>query len=239
MYDITPLEEKWERYNKKRRKPFYLYSLLFIILGGISVFLFLNQAFILKEFKNSTVDKVSSKVSSPVLLDVALDTLALKKEKHKKNTVVIKKQKKPVQKNNNPMEASDVFIEVTDAKKVKKVKKASIISRKRSKKKIHIQVTEISNSSYKVVEERFADAPDTDDSLFLARGYYKRKNYRKAAYWALQTNKLDGGIEESWLIFARAKAKVGQKNEALRVLSEYVKKSHSSKATKLLNTLKK
>ena len=236
MYDIKPLEEKWERYNRKRRKPFYLYSLLFIALGGIGVFLFLNQALILKKFNDSTVAKAALKISSPVLLDVALDTLALKKVEHQDNTIVLERQKKPVQQNNNPMEASDVFIEVTDAEQVEE---ASSVSRKRSKKKIQIEVTEISHSSYKAVEERFADAPDSDDSLFLARGYYKRKNYRKAAYWALQTNKLDGGIEESWLIFARAKAKVGQKNEALRVLSEYVKKSHSSKATKLLNTLKK
>ena len=162
--------------------------------------------------------------------------MILKKEVYQNNTIALEKEKKPVQQNNNPMEASDVFIEVTDPAQVEV---SSSVSRKRSKKKIHIEVTEISSSSYKAVEERFADAPDSDDSLFLARGYYKRKNYRKAAYWALQTNKLDGGIEESWLIFARAKAKTGQKNEALRVLSEYVKKSNSSEAIKLLNTLKK
>ena len=236
MYDITPLEEKWERYNRKRRKPFYLYALLFIVLAGIAVFLFLNQVFILKKFNDSTANKVSSAVSSPVLLDVALDTLALKKENHQNNTIVLERQNKPVQQNNNPMEASDVFIEVTDPDQMEE---ASGVTRKRSTKKLQIEVTEISSSSYKAVEERFADAPDSDDSLFLARGYYKRKNYRKAAYWALQTNKIDGGIEESWLIFARAKAKTGHKNEALRVLSEYVKKSNSSEAIKLLNRLKK
>ena len=201
---FKPLEEKWERYNRKRRKPFYLYTLLFIVLGGISVFLFLNQAFILKKFNDNTADKTSLKVSSPVLLDIAFNTLALKKGNHQNNTMMFERQKKPVKQNNNPMEASDVFIEVTDAEQVEK---KSSLSRKRSKKKIQIEVTEISSSSYKAVEERFAYAPDSDDSLFLARGYYKRKNYRKAAYWALQTNKLDGGIEESWLIFARGKSK--------------------------------
>ena len=236
MYDIKLLEEKWERYNRKRRKPFYLYTLLFIILVGIGTFSFLNQELILKKFNDSTADKASSKVSSPVLLDVALDTLALKKEDIQNIVIMPEKQKKPVEQNNNPMDASDVFIEVTDSDQVEK---ASSVSRKRPRKKIQIEVTEISSSSYKAVEERFADAPDSDDSLFLARGYYKKKNYRKAAYWALQTNKLDGGIEESWLIFARSKAKTGQKNEAIRVLSEYVKKSDSLAARKLLNTLKK
>jgi len=236
MYDIKLLEEKWERYNRKRRKPFYLYTLLFIILVGIGTFFFLNQELILKKFNDSTADKASSKVSSPVLLDVALDTLALKKEDIQNTVIMPEKQKKPVEQNNNPMDASDVFIEVTDSDQVEK---SSSVSRKRPRKKIQIEVTEISSSSYKAVEERFADAPDSDDSLFLARGYYKKKNYRKAAYWALQTNKLDGGIEESWLIFARSKAKTGQKNEAIRVLSEYVKKSDSPAARKLLNTLKK
>ena len=236
MYDIKPLEEKWERYNRKRRKPFYLYTLLFIVLVGIGAFLFLNQALILEKFKESTSVKKSNAASSPVILDSALDTLALKNTDKNTHSIILQTQKKPVTENdNNPMEPGDVFIEVSDAGSVEETS----VSRKKPKKKLQIEVTEISYSSYKAIEERFAESPDSDDSLFLARGYYKKKNYSKAAYWALQTNKIDGGIEESWLIFARSKAKIGQKNEALRVLSEYVKKSNSAEAMKLLNTLKK
>ena len=237
MYDIKPLEKKWEQYNRKKRKPFYLYTLLFIILAAIGVFIFLNQTFILEKYKENTKDKDSSFISSPVILDVALDTLALKKIPQKSNSIIFETQKKPVKTNdNNPMEPSDVFIEVTDASNVSEEKS---VTRKKPKRKIKIEVTEIGYSAYKAVEERFSDAPNSDDSLFLARGYYGKKKYSKAAYWALQTNKIDGDIEESWLIFARSKAKIGQKNEALRVLSEYVKKSNSSKARKLLNALKR
>ena len=237
MYDIKPLEAQWERYNRKRKKPFYLYTLVLMFLVGIATLLFLNQAFILDKFKESTSDKDVATVSSPVVLDVALGTLALKKEGHNSNTILLETQKKPIIRNdNNPMEPGDVFIEVSDAGSIEE---ETTVIRKKPKKKIQIEVTEISYSSYKAIEERFSDSPDSDDSLFLARGYYKKKNYSKAAYWALQTNKLDGGIEESWLIFARSKAKIGQKNEALRVLSEYVKKSNSSEAKKLLNALKK
>ena len=167
----------------------------------------------------------------------ALDTLALKKIPQKSNAIIFETQKKPVKTNdNNPMEPSDVFIEVTDASNVTE---ENSVTRKKPKRKIKIEVTEIGYSAYKAVEERFSDAPNSDDSLFLARGYYAKKKYSKAAYWALQTNKIDGDIEESWLIFARSKAKIGKKNEALRVLSEYVKKSNSSKARKLLNALKR
>ena len=237
MYDIKLLEEKWEQYNRKKRKPFYLYTLLFIILAAIGVFIFLNQTFILEKYKENTKDKDSSVISSPAVLDVALDTLALKKIPQKSNPPILETQKKSLKTNdNNPMEPSDVFIEVTDASNVSE---ENYVSRKEPKKKLNIEVTEIGYSAYKAVEERFSDAPNSDDSLFLARGYYDKKKYSKAAYWALQTNKLDGGIEESWLIFARAKAKTGQKNEALRVLSEYVKKSNSSEARKLLNVLKR
>ena len=237
MYDIKLLEKKWEQYNRKKRKPFYLYTLLFIILAVIGVFIFLNQTFILEKYKENTKDKDSFVISSPVVLDVALDTLAVKKIPKKSNALILETQKKPLKTNdNNPMEPGDVFIEVTDGSSVSEEK---YVARKKPKRKIKIEVTEIGYSAYKAVEERFTDAPNSDDSLFLARGYYDKKKYSKAAYWALQTNKLDGDIEESWLIFARSKAKIGQKNEALRVLSEYVKKSNSSEARKLLNALKR
>jgi len=36
-----------------------------------------------------------------------------------------------------------------------------------------------------------------DDSLFLASNYYKKGAYKKAVYWALQTNKIDKNIEET------------------------------------------
>jgi hypothetical protein len=106
-------------------------------------------------------------------------------------------------------------------------------------KKLHFEITESSNiTAYKDVEERFYRSHDTDDSLFLAKSYYKKENYKKAEYWALQTNKENENIEESIFIFIKSKAKLGEKNEAISILNTYIKKSNSKKAQDVLDTIK-
>ena len=173
------------------------------------------------------------------LLDKPIDTLEVKKAR--KNSALTMNHVKPeilIPVDNNPMNQSDVFIEVTDAKKPIASAIKAVINEK-PRKKMHLEITEMSGErAYKDVKNRFSMAPDPDDSLFLARNYYKEGKYSKAAYWALQTNKLNGDIEESWLIFAKSKSKTGHKNEAIRVLSQYVAKSNSTEARKLLYKLK-
>jgi hypothetical protein len=61
----------------------------------------------------------------------------------------------------------------------------------------------------------------------------KVRKYKKAEYWALQTNRINEKIEDSWLIFATAKAKQGKKNEAMKVLRAYIDKTDSVRAKEL------
>ena len=233
MYDIKHLEEQWSRYNKKRRKPFYMWSILVFSIIGLSTFIFLNKEFILSEIetlsKIETIEKTVSEESlNTVFLDESIKILAQKSE------FINPKPIRKVISNNNPMDTSDVFI---DTKQVDN--RSDIEVDTKAKKKMHLEIIAMSGeSTYKDVKNRFSLAPDPDDSIFLARNYYKDGNYEEAAHWALQTNKLNGDIEESWLIFAKSKAKTGQKNEAIRVLTMYVKKSGSFKAEKLLQKLK-
>ena len=88
--------------------------------------------------------------------------------------------------------------------------------------------------AYEDVEKRFAQSHDIDDALFLANGYYKRGDYIKSAYWALETNKLDADVEESIFIFVESKIKSGQVNEGISILKKYMKQSNSEEAKKLL-----
>ena len=105
---------------------------------------------------------------------------------------------------------------------------------------MHLNIVETSSvSAYKDVAKRFKQTHDTDDSLFLARSYYRKGNYKKAEYWSLQTNKINRNIEESWLIFAKSKVKLGRKNEAIDILTKYIKKSNSAEGKSLLNKIKK
>ena len=188
---------------------------------------------------------VNKSKSSVILLDRALTRLEVEKEIIEKstdgrstnNTNVV------IEKNNSPMIDDPMRYEHPNAKKVsitvtEVVKKPVIVEKPR--KKMHLNIIETtSKSAYRDVAKRFADTADTDDSMFLAKIYYEKGNNKKAIYWALQTNKVNSNIEESWLIFAKAKARSGHKNEAIRILLSYIKRSNSFEAKALLNKLKK
>ena len=104
-----------------------------------------------------------------------------------------------------------------------------------SGKKIDLEIIDSTSvSGYKDVEKRYFDSHDIDDALFLARSYYKNGDYEKAQYWALETNKLDEDQEESLLIFVKSKVKLGHKNEAMSILTSYVKQTDSQDGKKLL-----
>ena len=233
MYDIKYLEEQWNQYNKKRRRPFYIWSIVLLIIIGLSVLAFLNKEFILSKMetfsKTETIEKsVPLEATNIVFLDESIHILAQKSKLIKPKTI------KKIVVNNNPMDTSDVFIDTNEVDSRRDTKIET-----KPRKKIHLEIIEMSGkSTYKDVKNRFSLAPDPDDSLYLARNYYKDGDYKKAAHWALQTNKLNGDLEESWLIFAKSKVKTGHKNEAIRVLSMYSKKSGSLKAEKLLKKLK-
>ncbi len=63
--------------------------------------------------------------------------------------------------------------------------------------------------------------------------------YAKAEKWALETNKLDNAIEESWLIFAKAQAKQGKRIESLKVLKAFFDQGGSSKAKILMDRIRR
>jgi len=112
---------------------------------------------------------------------------------------------------------------------------------KRTTKHIIINVTP-KNSAHLTAEEikqRFASDPDKDDALFLARYYYDKKDYKQSLKWSLETNKMDSNIVESWLLFAKAKAKLGDRAEAIRILQTFYDRTGSVKAGNLLKKIRR
>ena len=238
MYDIKPLEEEWKKYKKKKRRPWFvlMFSIFFILLIS---FTFLNYKEIdsLKFNDKSKADVVANH-STTVLIDKALTTLETKKPKV--NEVLQKNETKPMRviSENGSMEIVE-DLPMPEALQTIKEPNAKIETVEKPRKKMHLNIIQTSSvSAYKDVEKRFEQSHDTDDSLFLAKIYYSKKNYIKAEYWALQTNKINENIEESWLIFAKSKVKLGRKNEAIDILTKYIRKSNSAEAQSLLNKIK-
>jgi hypothetical protein len=76
-------------------------------------------------------------------------------------------------------------------------------------------------------------------SLFVAKRYYQIGNFQQAYNYALITNELDSGIEDSWLIFAKSLYKLDQKDMAIKTLKTYVQDSSSVKAKITLDQMEK
>ena len=230
MYDIKPLEEKWKQYNRKKRKPYYITIFIFILFGllyfTVSSFRSISVPF--KQVTHINIADTKKKImKSLILLNDSVKTLETE-EKIKKIEDLA-----PVKEITEIPLLNETTIQQS-SKPIKKMKK------EKRHKKIHLKIIETSHvSAYKDVENRFYQSHELEDSLFLARAYFHRGNYKKAVYWALQTNRINQNIEESWLIFVRSKVKLGHKNEAIGILESYIKKSHSEVARKLLKKLKK
>ena len=242
MYDIKPLEEEWKKYKKKKRKPwFVLIFSIFLILLISFTFLNYKEIDFLKFNDKNKVEIVTDK-STKLLIDEALTTLEIKKPKVSEDskTTEIKPMTVTSYENASIEVAEDLPIP-EDLKTIKKPKvKIETTTIQEPRKKMHLDIIETTSvSAYKDVAKRFHQTHDTDDSLFLAKSYYRKGNYKKAEYWALQTNKVNGNIEESWLIFAKSKVKLGRKNEAIRILTAYIKRSNSAEAKSLLHKIKK
>ena len=233
MYNIKPLELEWKKYRKKKLKPW------FILVGGALIVLSLtvlivltntkidfskfDTSFMLAKNSSYTVEKETDtnnrKVISNVLVNDALNKLEIEKS-------VIDNA------NNAVIDSTNTFVDIP----ILDGKQENLVgNRQKNRAKVHLDILETSSvTAYKDVEKRFAQSHDVDDSLFLARSYYKKGNYKKSEHWAFETNKVDPNIEESMLIFIKSKIKLGRKNEAISILRSYLKKSNSQEATNLL-----
>ena len=233
MYDIKPLEGEWKKYRKKKLKPWLILVSGILIVLSVSVFIVLTNtkidfskfdtSFMTASNTSSTeekkIDISKRKVISNVLVNDALNKLEI--EKSVMDNV-----------NNAANDSTNTFVDIPilDGKQ-----ENTVGSRQKSRAKVHLDIMETSSvTAYKDVEKRFAKSHDVDDSLFLARSYYKKGNYKKSEYWALETNKVDANIEESMMIFVKSKIKLGRKNEAISILKSYLKKSNSQEAINLL-----
>jgi len=220
MYDIKPLEEEWKKYQHKKRKPFYFIISLLAILCIMVIFYNssnMNLNFLHKHINNISLGKlseVSNEREKNILLNDSLTRLEVKDIFSNSSTKVNLD--------------SDILVDIPILEEEIKVPNIS-------RGKVHLDIIETSSvKAYEDVEKRFLQSHDIDDAFFLAKSYYKKQNYTKAAHWALETNKIDDNLEESLFIFVKSKIKLGKKSEALSLLRSYIKRTDSNNAKKLL-----
>ena len=77
----------------------------------------------------------------------------------------------------------------------------------------------------------------SDIAVLIARRYYDIKDYKNSEKWALIANELDSNNEESWIIFAKSKYNLKQKDDAISVLKIYNDKANSSSVEDLMRQI--
>jgi len=235
MYDIKPLEEEWKIYQKNKRMPWLIGILVAIIIGIVSFYAFSNTLYNFNTLSNLSIfkKKETSKVinlASHKSIGVVNNALLSLETNSLKVSIPITKQIE----NENIL----VDIPILDINERTPVSYTTTNSVSKERKKVHLNIIETTNvTAYKDVERRFRESHDTDDSLFLAKSYYKKGKYKKAEYWAYETNKINANIAEGLFIFVKAKVKLGKRNEALSILGKYIKRTNSYEAKNLLNKI--
>ncbi len=219
MYDVKRLEAEWRRYKQKQ----------FLMVGaGAAVFLIM----MIIVYVFWPAPSASHEVDHP-------QTKAPVSSKQPPNTAV-QASEKPLSvdgpsANTFSPKKTGWRMDFSDAAGVQEVSESDSGTK-------HVDIRVSTRKTHDTAEEiarRFQFNKNKDDALFLARYYYDKKQYKIALKWALETNKLDSDIEESWLIFGRAKAKLGMRTEAIRVLQAYTDRTGSVQAKKLLDVIRR
>ncbi|WP_457592784.1 CDC27 family protein [Hydrogenimonas sp.] len=93
------------------------------------------------------------------------------------------------------------------------------------------------NNTLEYLIKRFNERRDPKLASYIAQSYYKKGKYKEAVKWSVMANSLDPSSEETWLIFARSKVKLGQKEDAIRALRVYLNQYSSRNIKSFLQSL--
>jgi len=107
--------------------------------------------------------------------------------------------------------------------------------KKKEPNKISIDSKEVDTIKY--LKEKYYATSSIVFALMLAEEYYYEKDYKNSLQWALTANDDDSQNTKSWSWFAKAKVKLGQKEDAIRALKAYLSNNNSKRLSTLLRKI--
>ena len=142
------------------------------------------------------------------------------------------------------LDLSDIEIldvpSVTEKKVTHPVKEKAVVVKKiaaAKKKKVFISSQSVGSLSF--IKKKFYATNNIEFSLLLSEKFFEKKSYAKALKWALISNEIDEASEQSWILFAKSKVKLGKKQDAINALNMYLKSKNSIQVKKILDDIKK
>jgi tetratricopeptide (TPR) repeat protein len=227
MYDIEELEKRWLRYRRKRLLRYSSIVLALLAVAGLAVAVLTKGVEKGGEsIASNAKSVVSKKTAEPNDTQRVSKSLETQVPSMNERANAIEKRRADV----SGVSGDIVVYRKGDSRK----------ERIQEAKKLDLKIVDPGNRKVvKEIEERFRLSKNYDDAIYLAEYYYSKRDYKKAIEWAKQANTIDSLPEESWLIFCKAKAKVGHRAEALKVLDVYYKRTGSTAALNLMDVIRK
>ncbi len=242
MYNIPELEKKWRKYKRaKLKRVIYISALSILLVAGVAtaVNTYLNKkaitpvSIVNSSLNNSNNTNITKNSQPSIIIEKnSLDSNVNALISTQRSNGSIDITKATIVKTNIPDQEIRVIGFSNKDKQELKKKYGDILLPTNATQDIN------DREHIKELEDNFKDSQDPNDSLEIAKYYYKKGNYKKSEDWAVNTNNIDGDLEDSWLIFAKSRAKQGDRVDAIKVLQSFYDETNSLKAKKLLNKLR-
>lgn len=144
-----------------------------------------------------------------------------------------------------PVKEEKIALSKPKTKKSKKIEpaRAERVKKRFSTRNIVTQdagvqvVSTKTNRTLEHIIDRFNQTRDPKLALYVAQSFYKKREYKKAVRWSIVANSIEPSNEASWILYAKAKVKLGHRNEAIKALKIYLNQYVSRKVQTYLEYL--
>jgi predicted Zn-dependent protease len=248
MLNIHDLEKRHKKYKLKSYSSYFIALISLVSILILIIFVFDYKSILNTKplnIKESIVTKnIESKKHTDTIIEIKEITILKEPIKVPKDKKIVQKKQKLI------LSPSLAFLEKIKSntvpsyqepkKTVKPIVQKKVLQEIKPKiekeNSINIKRKD-SNDDIADVIKRFKVNNSPALSLFIAKMYYKQKEYNKAYNYALITNKINNGIEDSWIIFAKSLVKLKKRDMAIKTLKDYFAHSNSSQAKILLDEI--
>lgn len=105
------------------------------------------------------------------------------------------------------------------------------------KKTFSMEVT--SSDRQEVLLQNFNAKKDFKTAMELSRLFYEKSAYKKAIYWSKEASRLEPKSKIPWILYAKAKVRLNEKEDAIKALENYLNYFSSREIYDLLMQIKK
>ncbi len=221
------LEKKWILYKREKYKKA---AILFASFFGVAASSFYISYLIFGTDKNSNIVKTPQIIEQNLSSQRQQETQTILQNAAKEIVIVSSEAQNEKFKSFEPQATQEVQIKGAQQTEVSPPPKAEPAP------KIYIETKETNQTL--LFEERFKKNGDFESALALSEEYYKNEEYQKALKWAISANSIDSKNEKSWVLFAKASAKLGRKQNAENALENFARASGSENIKTLLRQIK-